>query len=178
MVFLCFQDGNRARNNVTWHTLFFSPWTSPALHSKDYHHHEKIESEMEKTKFACANRLGVFQQGGRLMFTNLYWSSIYRWIFSVFKREIEWGTTQVHCKSYHRYLRLAHFPSKLIRTLTFLSRAHAPNATRWQCAKRIVTWYTLFFRLGPHQLCTVRVITVMKKPHPELKKQNSHARTG
>ena len=86
--------------------FFFSPWTSPALHSKDYHHHEKITSGTEKTKFACANGLGVFHQGVRLTFTNLYCSSRYRWIFSVFKREIEWGTTQVHCKSYHRNLRL------------------------------------------------------------------------
>ena len=128
MDLLCFQEGNRVRNNtgilqvlpqvpaprtlslkliltLTFLMLpkqqgdnfahchlvysYFSPKARPALHSKDYHHHEKIDSGTQKTKITCANRTGVFQRGESLMFTNLYWPSRYRWIFSVFKREIE-----------------------------------------------------------------------------------------
>ena len=40
------------------------------------------------------------------------------------------------------------FHSKLIPTLTFLSRTQAPNVARWQHAKRIVTCYTRRFALG------------------------------
>ena len=93
---------------------------------------------------SCEYRTTVLATFARETTKTQDYIDIYR--FSLFSR----GKSS---EEQHRYVAsfttgITSLPLKLIPTLTFLSRTQAPNVTRWQHAKRIVTCYTLRFALG------------------------------